>query len=131
MRILIAEDDPTAQTIMAKILRQYGECTVVSDGKLALDAFVEAWSKGTPYQLVCLDIMVPNMDGLTALEKLRAFEAQRGVAGSEQAAKVVMTTALEESEYFIKALERGSEWYITKPIDRQKLIAALKDLGLV
>ena len=73
MKILLAEDDFVTRKFMANFLSKYGDCDVTVDGMEAVDAFMLALEEDEPYDLVCLDIMMPNMDAVTtkALQWLR------------------------------------------------------------
>ena len=71
MKILLAEDDFVTRKFMASFLSKYGECDVTVDGMEAVDAFMLALEEGEPYDLVCLDIMMPVMDGLQATSAIR------------------------------------------------------------
>lgn len=130
MRILIAEDDPASARYMQGLLSKIGECTVTSDGKQALEAFSAAYDENKPYDLVCLDIMMPRMDGQEALERLRALENERGIKPSLEV-KVIMTTALGDVRSVMGAYKTGATAYVTKPIDPQKLLETIRSLGLV
>ena len=79
MRILLAEDDFATRKFMAGFLSKYGECDVTVDGMEAVDAFIMALEDGEPYDLVCLDIMMPVMDGYQALVGIRNLEKQRNI----------------------------------------------------
>ena len=70
MKILLAEDDFVTRKFMVSFLSKYGECDVTVDGMEAVDAFMMALEDGEPYDLVCLDIMMPVMDGFGVLEYL-------------------------------------------------------------
>ena len=71
MKTLIVEDDFLARALLSTLLSEYGECHLVVDGEEAVSAIGKAYEKGEPYDLVCLDIMMPVMDGQKALEKRR------------------------------------------------------------
>ena len=130
MKILIAEDDLASRKFLFKFLSAYGDCDVTVDGMEALDAFMLAWDEGTPYQLICLDIMMPNLDGIKTLKAIRDIEKQKGVDNKSRA-KVIMTTALNEKENVYTAFESGCEAFAAKPIDTQKLIEVIKKLDLI
>ena len=76
MKILIAEDDYIARRILKGILSPIGDCDIVIDGEEAFQAFKMAWVEGNPYDLVCLDIMMPNVNGQEALKKIREMEKE-------------------------------------------------------
>ncbi|MDF2820861.1 MAG: histidine kinase [Clostridiales bacterium] len=130
MRILIAEDDMTSRRFLSKFLTKYGECDVVVDGMEALDAYLIAVKENNPYDLVCLDIMMPKVDGVKVLKAIRDFEKQRGLA-QEERAKIMMITALADTEYVHKAFEYGCEAYAAKPIDTEKLVEVMYTLGVI
>ena len=77
MRILIVEDDLASRKIMLKILSKYGECDVTVDGLEAVDAFMLAQKENKPYDLVCLDIMMPKLDGVNVLKVIRSLEDKK------------------------------------------------------
>ena len=118
MRILIAEDDFTSRKFLLKFLAQYGECDLTVDGLEALDAFLLSMNEKRPYDLVCLDIMMPKVDGVKVLKTIRSLEKDHGI-GSGERAKVIMITALAEAEYVRQAFAIGCEAYATKPLDTE------------
>lgn len=130
MKILLAEDDFVTRKFMAGFLSKYGECDVTVDGMEAVDAFMMALEDGEPYDLVCLDIMMPVMDGYQALMGIRNLEKERDIP-KEQAAKVIMTTALNEEKNVKMAFELGCSVYSGKPIDQERFEQALKKFGLI
>lgn len=130
MKILLAEDDFVTRKFMTSFLSKYGECDVTVDGMEAVDAFMMALEEDEPYDLVCLDIMMPVMDGYQALVGIRNLERERDIP-EEKAAKVIMTTALNEEKNVKMAFELGCTIYSGKPIDQDRFEQALKKLGLV
>ena len=130
MKILIAEDDFASRKFMLRFLSKYGECDVTVDGMEAVDAFLMAMEDGEPYDLVCLDIMMPVMDGYQALVGIRNLEKERGIP-EEKAVKVIMTTALNEEKNVKMAFELGCTIYTGKPLDQERFDQALRKLGLI
>ena len=130
MKILLAEDDFATRKSMANFLSKYGECDVTVDGMEAVDAYLMALEDGEPYDLVCLDIMMPNMDGYQALMGIRNLEKERDIPEEKQA-KVIMATALNEEKNVKMAFELGCTIYSGKPIDQNRFEQALKKLGLI
>ena len=92
MKILLAEDDFVTRKFMANFLSKYGDCDVTVDGMEAVDAFMLALEEDEPYDLVCLDIMMPVMDGYQALMGIRNIEKERNIPEDKQV-KVIMATA--------------------------------------
>lgn len=130
MRILIAEDDLTSRKFLFKFLSKYGECDLVVDGMETLDAFLMAIKDDKPYDLICLDIMMPKVDGIKALKAIRDVETQKGIL-PEKRCKIIMTTALAETEIVNNAFEIGCDAYAAKPIDIGKFLEVLRKLDLI
>ena len=130
MKILLAEDDFATRKAMVSFLSKYGECDVTVDGMEAVDAVLMALDEDAPYDLICLDIMMPVMDGYQALIAIRKMEKQHNIP-EERAAKVIMTTALHEEQNVKMAFELGCTIYSGKPIDQARFEQALKKLNLI
>lgn len=130
MRILIAEDDLASRKFIFEFMSKYGMCDVTFDGMEALDAFLMALDEEKPYDLVCLDIMMPKLDGIKALKAIRDIETQKGISDDKRV-KIIMTTALNEVEVVHGAFEYGCEAYAAKPIDTKKLVQVMEKLGII
>lgn len=130
MKILLAEDDFVTRKFMNNFLSKYGECDVTVDGMEAVDAFMMALEDGEPYDLICLDIMMPVMDGYQALVGIRNLEKEQNIP-ENQAVKVIMTTALNDEKNVKMAFELGATIYSGKPLDQGRFEQALKKLGLI
>ena len=130
MRILIAEDDFASRLFMKKFLSKYGECDVVINGIEAIDAYLNSINEGYIYDLICLDIMMPRLDGMKALKSVRDIEKQKGIE-AEKKVKIIMTTALNDKETVLDAYDSGCEAYAWKPIEIEKFISVMRDLALI
>lgn len=130
MKILIAEDDMVSRKFLSKFLSQFGECDLVVDGLEALDAYMLSIKEKEPYDLICLDIMMPKVDGVKVLKAIRELEIQKGIL-PEKRTKIIMTTALAETKFVQSAFEIGCEAYAAKPIDTKKFVEVMEKLGLL
>ncbi len=130
MKTLIVEDDFTCRKIMQRFLAPYGECDIAINGNEAVTAFKESLENKKPYDLICLDIMMPELDGHGALKEIRALETKHGIL-VQNSIKVIMTTALSDSKNYINAYQEKCEGYLVKPIDRNKLHDLLVFLKLI
>jgi two-component system, chemotaxis family, chemotaxis protein CheY len=130
MRTLIVEDDFTSRLLLQKLLEPYGECHIAVNGKEALDAFRLASRGGYRYDLICLDIMMPEMDGQTVLKEIRSLERDARIPEGD-GVKILMTTALKDGKNVMTAFRELCDAYIVKPIDRSKLIESLHKSGLI
>lgn len=130
MRMLVAEDDLASRKYILKILEPYGECDFTVNGIEALDAFLLALDEKKPYDLICLDIMMPKADGMKVLKTIRLIEKQKGIEESKRV-KIIMTTALNDTETINNSYEIGCEAFAAKPIDAEKLIKVIKKFNLI
>jgi len=130
MRTLVVEDDFTSRLLLQRILFPYGEAHVAVDGEEAVKAFRSALEAGQPYDLVCLDIMMPKKDGHAVLKEIRDIEAERGILGLD-GVRVIMVTALNDSANIMASFVSQCEAYIVKPLDKNKLLKEIRSLGLI
>lgn len=129
MKSLIVEDDFAARRLMQIYLAAYGECSVAINGIEAVNAIEISLEQNDPYDLICLDIMMPHMDGIQALGKIREIEKENGIEGLA-VSKVIMTTAKSLTKDIFGAFNTGCESYLIKPIRKQELIKEIEKLGL-
>ena len=130
MKTLIVEDDFTSSLLLQKILGAYGPYCLAKDGYQAVEAVRVALNLGKPFDLICLDIMMPELDGQAALMQIRDLEKAKGI-WSSSGSKVVMTTALGDMKNVARAFEGFADAYLTKPIDKTKLLDTLRQLALI
>jgi two-component system chemotaxis response regulator CheY len=131
MKVLIVEDDFISRKLLQDVLGHYGECDVAVDGVEAVDAFKIAVENNKPYELVCMDIMLPRMDGQQALKEIRKLEKEMKVDVKDEV-KVLMITALGDPKNVMESLYRGgANSYIVKPVDTKKLVDEIRKLGLL
>lgn len=130
MKCLIVEDDFTSRRLLKTYLSDYSDCDIAVDGNEAIEAFTLATNEKEPYDLICLDIMMPNMDGHDALRAIRQIESERGIEGLD-CVKVIMTTALDDSKNVMGSFRDGCEVYIVKPVKKDKLLEEMENLGVI
>ena len=129
-RILIVEDDMVSRKFLSKYLSRYGDCDLVVDGLEAIDAYLLAMKEGLAYDLICLDVMMPKIDGIRVLKTIRDLERQHQVPEME-ASKIIMTTVLGETEIVKSAVDYGCNAYASKPIDMTKMTEVLIKIGFI
>jgi len=131
MKTLIVEDDFLSRSLLSTLLSTYGDCHVAVNGAEAVKAVERAFSDGEPYDLICLDIMMPVMDGQQALIEIRKIE-ENCASANNTTARIIMVTALDDSKNIMQAFHQGQcDAYLTKPVDREKLLTRIRDLGLI
>ena len=130
MKTLIVEDDFTNRLLLQTLLARYGECHIAVNGKESVEAFRLATVNAVPYDLVCMDILMPEMDGKEAVKQLRALEEQYGVLPS-RTAKIIMTTAVTDVKEVVRSFKEMCDAYLFKPIDAAELLRQLKAFELI
>jgi two-component system chemotaxis response regulator CheY len=131
VRALIVEDDLSSGQLMEHILSKYGHCDLAADGKAGVEAFQHALQAGEPYDLICMDIMLPKLSGQDALQLIRKREEKAGIPTDERV-QVFMTTALKETDEVAQALYKGgAAAFFVKPINIERFIDSLKSIGLI
>ncbi len=130
MRTLIVEDVHFLAIILERFLEPYSEVDKASNGKEAIKKFAEAYVQGNPYQLICLDILLPEVDGIEVLKTIRKFENET-IVSQDDRAKIIMITTLNDAETVRKASKAGCDRYIAKPFTKEKIIGEIKELGLI
>jgi two-component system, chemotaxis family, chemotaxis protein CheY len=130
MKTLIVEDDFTSRLLLQELLKIYGPCHIAVNGKEAVEAARIALDSGEPYDLICMDIMMPEMDGQEALRRIRELEEDRGIL-STYGTKIFMITALGDIRNVSDAYGNMCDAYLTKPIQQAKLQKELRKLKLV
>lgn len=130
MKALIVEDDLTSRLILQEIMKNYGTVHVAVNGQEAVDAVRLALEAGDPYDLICLDILMPEMDGHEALEAIRKMEEENGFV-YKSGSKIIMTTALDDLKNVTSAYSGLCDGYLTKPIEKAKLEKELSKLALI
>lgn len=130
LKILIAEDDFASRKFLSRFLSEYGDCDLVVDGMETIDAYMLSLKENKPYDLICLDIMMPKVDGVKVLKAIRDLENQRGLE-VEKYAKIIMVTALGEMDLVKSAFDYGCDAYASKPIDTKKFVEVMEKLKLI
>ncbi len=130
LRVLVVEDDFACRLLLQTFLSGYGECHIAVNGKEAVEAFGSAADRGQPYDLICMDIMMPEMDGRETVHRIRAHEEARGIL-SHYGAKIIMTTTLREMREIIRCFRELCDAYLMKPVDLGALLGKMKSLHLV
>ncbi|SHO51890.1 response regulator, partial [Desulfopila aestuarii] len=104
---------------------------ITVNGEEAVQAFRVALRKQQPYDLICMDIMMPIMDGHEALVEIREVEKSLGITGPEEV-KVIMLSAIDDASTVMKAYYKGGATsYIVKPIDSERLILEMQNIGVI
>jgi two-component system chemotaxis response regulator CheY len=127
-RALVIDDDDSARTVLKIHLNELMECDVAACGSEAVAMVEKACQSGTPYTLICLDIMMPEMHGHAVLAEIRQIEAAMDAA---EPARIIMVTAMGDMANVAVATSSGCDAYLVKPYTKNQLMERLKTLGLI
>jgi len=130
MKTLIVEDEFTSRLLLQDFLSRYGRCHIAANGEEAVEAVRTATANGASYNLICMDILMPGMDGKEAVKQVRALEESLGVL-STQGVKIFMITAADDISQVMQSFNELCDGYLFKPIDFSKLLMELKRFHLV
>jgi CheY-like chemotaxis protein len=122
LAVLVAEDNEINALLARALLHRLGQTpTVVANGKAAIDAFTAAINAGAPYDLVLMDVHMPELDGLEATRRIRTAEAAQGLPRT----RIVALTANAFGEDREACLAAGMDDFLVKPLDRDRLAEVL------
>ena len=130
MKTLILEDDYASRLVLQRIILTYGEVHVAVNGKEALRMFKAAYEEHAPYEVIFLDVMVPEMSGHAVLREIRAYELLKEIT-KEHAARILMVTALSDKESVVQAIKDGCDAYLVKPLEADQVRQQLKKFGKI
>ena len=130
MRILIVDDEKNTRDELVELMSAYGDCVTAEDGAEAIDVFQSAFKMNDAFDIVCVDILMPEKDGYQVVHEIRDIEKIMGVS-DEYRAKIVVTSQQNEARTLKTAFELGCDVYAGKPINGEKFIAALKKLNIL
>lgn len=130
MQILVVDDDLASREKMEVILGTYGRCQAAESGSEAISYFRRALEQHQAFNLVTLDIAMPDLDGTEVLLQMRRLEKDYQIP-NDQRSKIIMVTGRSDKEQVICCVEGGCDDYIAKPFNHQIMSTKLKHLGCV
>lgn len=131
MKTLIVEDDFSSRILLQRVMSEFGQVDVAHNGQDAVSAFRTALQNHSPYDLIFMDVLMPEMDGQQALLEIREIEKGNKMI-SNGGTKVIMTSAMGDPENVIKAYHKGGvDSYLVKPIDLYLLFQQLQYMEIL
>jgi two-component system chemotaxis response regulator CheY len=130
MRTLIVEDVHFLALILQRIINPYSKSDFAHNGAIAVEKYTKAFTKGRPYDLICLDLMLPEMDGFEVLKSIRQFEDDFNLPESERI-KIVVISSFNDRKTVSKARAAGCDGYIAKPFRKDQVLASLAKVGAI
>jgi CheY-like chemotaxis protein len=129
-RALVIDDDPVCRQRLQSILKDFFDCTFAVNGRLGLEEYIASREQGNCYDMITLDINMPELNGHETLEAIRKWEEENGIEGLD-AVKVIMTTSEDASKHIFSSFRQGCEAYVVKSGMGDKLLDEVAKLGLL
>jgi two-component system chemotaxis response regulator CheY len=127
MRSLVIDDEFVALAKMMAILNELGDCAAATHGQQGVEMVTEALMRGTPYDLITVDIEMPDMDGFAVLREIAARERGKGA----QPSKKLLISAQSSTTNVARAARSTCDAFLVKPVKKDVLIQKLKSVGLI
>lgn len=128
MRCLIVEGEFHSRFILGKYLGAIGEVYFAEDGLVASFAVHHSLTQGTPYDLVTLDVMTPELQAVKTLKTIRKIEEEHGLDPSQRV-KILLTTTMEKSRTVMRVLNDQCDGYLNKPLHQAQLSHYLETIS--
>lgn len=130
MKVLIVDDDFTSRVFLQEVLKYYASSHVAVNGVEAVEAVRISLQEGEPYNLICLDIMMPEMSGQEALIRIRQMENEFKIPPQNRS-RIIMTSALGDKENVMSAVQQQCDHFLVKPIKKAAFLEILTKLGMI
>lgn len=117
-KILIVDDEPVNCKLLKELLREKAFCDTVYSGREAIEIYEVAFKTRNNYDLILLDVSMPEMDGIEVLDRIRKYEEGKGIKLGN-GTPIIILTAVKDT--FMNAFKKGAEEYILKPVSREVL----------
>jgi PAS domain S-box-containing protein len=122
LAILLAEDNEINALLARSLLTKLGHRpTLAKNGAIAVESWLAAQVSGMPYDLILMDVNMPEVDGIEATHRIRSAESERGAARTP----IIALTANAFDEDRDACVGAGMDGFLAKPLDRERLEAAL------
>ena len=128
MKILVVDDDRVSRKKLEVILSPFGRVETSDGGTRGVEAFRRAWESWQPFDLICLDVDMPEVNGYEALQRIREVERERRVAADKQV-KVMMVTGSAGRDVVLFCRREGCNEYVIKPFTREVIVSKLLSMG--
>jgi two-component system, chemotaxis family, chemotaxis protein CheY len=130
MRILIVDDDYTSRVRLKALLAKYGDCDVAPNGEMAFRLFVASHEESFPYELITMDVNLPDAQGQQVVRQIREWEGEQAIYKSGTETKILMISFSGDSGDVVSSFSTGCEGYLVKPVSAEKLKESLSELGI-
>jgi len=129
-RILVVEDSSSIRQWFVSVLTSSAEVATAGNGLEAINQVWTAWERRKPYEAILMDIVMPVMDGLTAVKEIRRLERQQWPDGSRCCSIVVVSRLTDPEDILQAQYHCGADGYVTKPCAASTVLQTIANLGI-
>jgi two-component system chemotaxis response regulator CheY len=131
LRCLVVDDDELGRELLILNLEGIAQCDVAVNGREALERYSASLAAENPYDIIFLDIVMPEMDGHEAAKTIRRMELEQGVT-PDKGVNIIVMSSLNTPQDIIKSyVSAQSVAHLVKPLNADKLKKTLRKLGLI
>ena len=130
MKILIADDNEAARRLLQLYLAGYGSLVTVNNGIKAIEAFSQAIDTNERFDLICMDYVMPKMDGIEVIKAIRTIELEHGISRANRV-RIIMSSAVDQESDIMKAYANGCDSYMIRPDRKERLMEEIQSFGLL
>ncbi|MCP4688772.1 MAG: response regulator [Desulfobacterales bacterium] len=131
MKILVVDDEVVSREKMEFFMKSYGEVETADTAEACVKSFSASLVKGEPFDLITLDIMMPDSDGLRTLIKLRTLEKEIHAKTGKtiNPVKIMMVTSRTDKTLILGCMKAGASHYLVKPGTKEAIKEKMKVMG--
>lgn len=128
MRCLVVDDDQICRSVLQHTLQHYGTVAYAVDGISAVAEVARSLAADQPYDLITLDIMMPDLDGKQTLKLIRQLEEK---FNRTSVSKIAMTSALDDKASIFGSFRDQADLYFIKPLKLDQIVGELRKAQLI
>lgn len=130
VKCLVVDDDELGRELIAQYLEGVAVCDMAENGLKAVEMFRAAFEGGDPYDLMILDIVMPEMDGYAAAKEIRLIEKEWGVSINDGLSIIVLSSLNTPGDVIQAYVSAKSAAHLVKPVQPDKLLGTMNKLGI-
>ncbi|MDD2365940.1 MAG: response regulator [Desulfuromonadaceae bacterium] len=130
IKCLIVDDDELGRELIAEYLSGIADCSMAENGLQGVDMFRTEFESGKPYDLIILDIVMPEMDGHTAAKEIRQIEKEWGVSINDGVSIIVLSSLNTPQDVIQAYMSAKSAAHLLKPVEPGRLLSTLSKLEI-
>ncbi len=128
MKVLIIDDEKISRKVLLKQMEGIGDCTAVSDSQKGFALVMKSLREKQPYELITMDVSMPNMSGPQLLSQIRKKEKSMKIKKADRI-KIIMVTSRMNISTIKECIGLGCDGYLSKPVNKYQLLGNLEQMG--